>query len=109
MKIHCTRCGEPFEPSPRRFVEELSMKGAHYCSRKCRSPVQPERPVLVPGDLHTGGQELHLRVERKRDLRRLIRALADVDCELVGTRPTMKGRAWSLQWDRPSAARAKEA
>ena len=39
----------------------------------------------------------HLRVGRNRDLRRLIRALLDVDGKLVGIRPTMKGRTCVLR------------
>jgi hypothetical protein len=44
MKIRCTHCHKPFEPS-RRGLKELASNGAHYCSRQCR---QPERPPFVP-------------------------------------------------------------
>jgi hypothetical protein len=73
--------------------------------RLTTDPIElPEQPPIVPEDLYTGGSEVHLRVRRKRDLRRLMKAPADVDRELIGTRPSMRGSTWSLQWNRPSAA-----
>jgi hypothetical protein len=92
LKIRCAYCRELFEPSPSQ-LKGLSPYGDHFCSRECRFPKRPERPEqppVVPEDLYTGGQEVHLRVGRRRDLRRLIRVIADVDCELVRIRPTMK-------------------
>jgi hypothetical protein len=106
MKIRCAYCREPFEPSPSQ-LKELSPYGSRYCSHACKCWAQERyretlnpRP-LVPEDLYTGGQEVHLRVARKRDLRKLLRVIADVDCKLVRIRPTMKDKPWSLQRDRP--------
>jgi hypothetical protein len=89
MKIRCARCKELFEPSPSQKATLRSPTARRFCSHTCRCqdqerpPEQPERRALVPEDLYTGGQELHLRVGRKRDLQKLLRAIADVDCELT--------------------------
>jgi hypothetical protein len=80
MRIQCSCCGKSFKP---RRGEKLWPHGS-YCSRKCRERLEqrPERP-LVPADHYNGGWEVHLRVGRKRDLRRLARVLRDVDRELI--------------------------
>lgn len=110
MKLRCAYCHEPFKPSSSQAATLQFPTHTHFCSQACkcqsqvRVPQEPAQPPAPVEDRFAGAQDLHIRVPGKRELQKLVRALADVDCELVRIRPVMDGRTWSLQRERPPGA-----